>query len=121
MRLFLYICIAVLLFSCKKQEEPDEVTTESVHIYTIEHYKVSCHIGGPAFHIPTECFVVITGEGQKRILTEMSFKEYEKGFRYEVKVLEKRTKINRELHIDETYRVRTSYVVLEILKKTKVE
>ncbi|GIZ14936.1 hypothetical protein [Capnocytophaga catalasegens] len=121
-KIVLFVLIAFVFYSCsKKSEEPDEITIETIHIYTIEPYKEDCQVFLTGAIFPTECFVVITDEGEKKKLSTMTFKEFEKGYRYQVEVLKSETKINRELYIDEYENIRTSYIVTKILKKTKVE
>lgn len=94
-KIILFIAFAFL--SCSK-EKPEKEIVESYHIYTIEPYLVSCFkgfdCGGmcPNHYKPqeTSCMVV-TDENNKtfNLLLEV-FEAYEKGYRYQVKVLKKK-------------------------------
>lgn len=127
----LCVLLFFFLFSCSKEKSEKEIV-ESYHIYTIEPYLTSCfkckieNCGGLCPPLDErgcrkmECFVIVDDENRILNLHLDFFKEYEKGYRYRVKVLKKVEKLNRNPYPDEIG-TPYKYEVVEVLTKIKVE
>lgn len=133
-KVILFVLIVFVFHSCSK-EKPEKEIVESRLVMYIEPYLTFCYkecepecFGGlcdpPEQRncVDAECFVTFDEENkQKEIpLKYFNFGEYEKGYRYQVEVLKKEERLNREPYQDEID-VPDKYEVIKILKKTKIE